>query len=575
MNHYFSSQIMERLRGRLQKLYGNRADCCLERLAMMVGRYGVSPSGSKPHISWDQKDSILITYGDMILAPGEKPLATLKRFLDQKLKGIFSTVHLLPFFPYSSDDGFSVIHFRNVNPEWGDWPAIQALRENFRLMFDLVLNHVSRQSGWFQDYQAGVAPGRRYFIEVDSRVDVSGVVRPRSFPLLTAVTTSAGKRLVWTTFSDDQIDLNFTNPDVLFELLDILLFYVSMGARIIRLDAIAYLWKRIGTPCIHLPETHEVVKLFRDFLELVAPDVLLLTETNVPQPENYSYFGNGDEAHAVYQFALPPLLLHALQSGTSKYLTAWASALPLLPAGCAVLNFTASHDGIGVRPLQGLLPDEEIRTLVERVRKLGAEVSTQRNSDGSDSPYELNITYFDAMRGNGDPDPLHVQRFICSQTIPLVLKGIPAVYFHSLTATPNDVEGVKRTGRARSINRRKWSQKELEDALKDEKSPTARVFREYTRLLQLRSQHAAFHPDGAQRILELGESLFAVERTSPDGQETLLAISNCTAQPVLAPIDQLELKSSAHKWQDLIRNKSPETVDNTIRLEPYQSVWLT
>ena len=349
--------------------------------------------------------------------------------------------------------------------------------------------------------------GGSYFIEVDPAADLSAVVRPRSLPLLTAVTTPAGKRLVWTTFSDDQIDLNFANPDVLFELLDILLFYISMGARIIRLDAIAYLWKRIGTPCIHLPETHEVVKLFRDFLELVAPDVLLLTETNVPQPENYSYFGNGDEAHAVYQFALPPLLLHALQSGTSKYLTAWASALPVLPAGCAVLNFTASHDGIGVRPLQGLLPDEEIRTLVERVRTLGAEVSTQRNSDGSDSPYELNITYFDAMRGNGDPDPLHVQRFLCSQTIPMVLKGIPAVYFHSLTATPNDVEGVKRTGRARSINRRKWSQNELEDALKDEKSPAARVFREYTRLLQLRAQHAAFHPDGAQRILEYGRKL--------------------------------------------------------------------
>ena len=288
--------------------------------------------------------------------------------------------------------------------------------------------------------------------------------------MLTTVTTPAGKRSVWTTFSDDQIDLNFANPDVLFELLDILMLYVSMGARIIRLDAIAYLWKRIGTPCIHLPETHEVVKLFRDFLEIVAPDVLLLTETNVPQPENYSYFGNGDEAHVVYQFALPPLLLHALQFGTSKYLTAWASALPVLPAGCAVLNFTASHDGIGVRPLQGLFPDEEIRTLVERVRALGAQVSTRRNSDGSDSPYELNITYFDAMRGNGDPDPLHVQRFLCSQTIPLVLKGIPAVYFHSLTATPNDVEGVKRTGRARSINRQKWSQGELEDALKDEKS---------------------------------------------------------------------------------------------------------
>jgi sucrose phosphorylase len=569
MSRSFSSQILERLHGRLEKLYGDQAERCLERLSMMVGRYGVgSVKRSVTASRWDQRDALLITYGDILQAPGEKPLATLKCFLDQRLKDTFNSVHVLPFFPYSSDDGFSVIHFRNVNPELGDWPAIQALGENFRLAFDLVLNHVSRQSGWFQDYQAGVAPGRHYFIAVEPGADVSAVVRPRSLPLLTAVTTPAGKHMVWTTFSDDQIDLNFANPDVLFEMLDILLFYVSMGARVIRLDAIAYLWKRIGTPCIHLPETHEIVKLFRDFLEIVAPDVVLLTETNVPQEENYSYFGAGDEAHAAYQFALPPLLLHALQSGTTKYLTAWATALPVLPTGSAVLNFTASHDGIGVRPLQGVLPDEEIRTLVERVQTLGAQVSTRKNSDGSDSPYELNITYFDAMRGNGDPDPLHVQRFMCSQTIPMVLKGIPAVYFHSLTATPNDMEGVKRTGRARSINRRKWTRTELDDALKDKSSNAARVFGEYTRLLQLRAGHAAFHPDGAQKILNLGENVFAVERTSPAGKETILAISNCTGQPVHVPIAERDRT-------DLILTKKPEMVGNAIRLDPYQSVWLT
>ena len=560
---------MESLRKRFETLYGTDAARCMERIAMMVGRYGIgAATRPAPASRWDQRDAMLITYGDTIQAPGEKPLVTLKKFLDARLKGTFSFLHVLPFFPYSSDDGFSVIHFRTVNPDMGDWPDIQTLGKDFRLTVDLVLNHVSRQSGWFQDYQAGVAPGRHYFIEVEPGADVSAVVRPRSLPLLTAVTTPAGKRMVWTTFSDDQIDLNFANPDVLFEMLDILLLYVSMGARIIRLDAIAYLWKRIGTSCIHLPETHEIVKLFRDFLEIVAPDVVLLTETNVPQEENYSYFGAGDEAHAAYQFALPPLLLHALQSGTTKYLTAWATALPVLPPGSTVLNFTASHDGIGVRPLQGVLPDEEIRTLTERVKTLGAQVSTRKNSDGSDSPYELNITYFDAMRVNGDPDPLHVQRFMCSQIIPMVLKGIPAVYFHSLTATPNDMDGVKRTGRARSINRRKWTQSELDDALKDKSSNAARVFGEYTRLLQLRAGHTAFHPDGAQRILNLGESVFAVERTSPDGKEIILAISNCTGQPVHVPIDERDRT-------DLILNKTPEMVGNTVRLDPYQSVWLT
>ena len=542
----------------------------MKRLTMLVGRYGVSGSATDSATGWDQKDVVLITYGDALQAPGEKPLAVLKQFVDQNLKDAFSTIHLLPFFPYSSDDGFSIIHFRHVNPDWGDWPAVQAIHEHFRLMVDLVLNHVSRQCGWFQDYQAGVAPGRRYFIEADPHADLSSVVRPRTSPLLSRAMTPSGPHHVWTTFSDDQIDLNFANPDVLFEMLDILMLYISMGARVIRLDAIAYLWKRIGTPCIHLPETHEIVKLFRDFLEVVAPDVLLLTETNVPQSENYSYFGNGDEANLVYQFALPPLLLHALQFGTAKYLSAWASSLPVLPPRCAVLNFTASHDGIGVRPLQGLLPEKEIRALFEKARGLGAAISTKNDANGKESPYELNITYFDAMRGGQGPDPFHIPRFMCSQTIPMVLKGIPAVYFQSLTATPNDVDGVARTGQARSINRRKWALAELNRELQDGNSNTGRVFGEYKRLLQLRTEHTAFHPDGNQRILDLGDSVFAVERISPDGKELVIAISNCTAQSVHVTLDERDCQR-----RDILRNQEPERVGNQVRLEPYQSVWLT
>ncbi len=569
MRSPLSQQTLERLRGRLRGLYGEQAERCLERLAMMAGRYGVAAAARPaPATRWDSRDAVLITYGDMIRAPDEPPLATLKRFADDRLKDAFSTIHVLPFFPYSSDDGFSVIHFRTVNPELGDWPDIQALGKNFRLAFDLVLNHVSRASGWFQDYLAGIAPGRRYFIEPDPGADLSAVVRPRSLPLLTPVTTPGGKRSVWTTFSEDQIDLDFSNPDVLFELLDILLFYVSMGARVIRLDAIAYLWKRAGTPCIHLPETHEIVKLFRDVLEAVAPDVLLLTETNVPQAENYSYFGDGDEAHIAYQFALPPLLLHALQSGTARHLNAWASALPTLPAGCTVLNFTASHDGIGLRPLQGLLPDTEIRALVARMQTLGAQVSTRRNSDGTDSPYELNITYFDAMRGNGEPAAAHIQRFLCSQTIPLALKGIPAIYFNSLVAAGNDEEGARRTGRARSLNRRKWSRAELDEALKDEKSNAAQVFQECIRLLRLRAGHPAFHPDGDQKILDLGESVFAVERTSPDGRETVLAITNCAGEPAAVPTSVVRNRT------DLILGEKPRTDGDATRLSPYQSIWL-
>ncbi len=370
----FDSARVNSLRHRFDRLYKKIGLHCFERMQMIVGRYGVGVDIKPPVEPWSEKDAVLITYGDMVRAADERPLATLHSFLNRHLKKAFNTVHVLPFFPYSSDDGFSVIDFREVNHDLGTWDDIEALSRDFRIMADLVLNHVSRQSRWFRYYVAGVSPARFYFIEADPAADYSSVVRPRATPLLSSTQTRDGERHVWTTFSDDQVDLNFKNPDVLFEFIDILFFYISKGVRVFRLDAIAYLWKDLGTPCIHLPQTHQIVKLFRDIIELLAPDVLLITETNVPQDENISYFGNGDEAHIVYQFPLPPLLLHALQTGQGRYLTEWAAALPALPRGRTFLNFTASHDGIGVRPLEGILSDAEIAKLADGGRGTGAAV---------------------------------------------------------------------------------------------------------------------------------------------------------------------------------------------------------
>ena len=367
-------ETMSRLRGRFARLYGeSMASQLIQRLGVLLGHYGYGGISEpyQPSTLWDQSDTLLITYGDMIKTPGEKPLATLRRFLNQYLAGTMSAVHILPFCPYSSDEGFSVIDYRRVDKDLGDWADIENIGEHFDLMFDLVLNHVSRKSTWFQHFVNGKAPARDYFIVTDPKTDLSAVVRPRTSPLLSPTQTPYGELCVWTTFSADQVDLNFSNPDVLFEFLDILLLYVSHGAKIIRLDAIAYLWKKPGTSCVNLPETHEVVKILRDVLDVVDRGVLLLTETNLPHEQNISYFGNGDEAHMVYQFSLPPLLLHALHTGQTRYIKEWASSLPEVPQGCTFLNFTASHDGIGVRPLEGLIPDAELDELVYAVEQRG------------------------------------------------------------------------------------------------------------------------------------------------------------------------------------------------------------
>ena len=527
-----------------------------------------------------ERDVILITYGDQIQSPDKTPLHNLAEVLDATVKGAITGVHILPFSPYSSDDGFSVIDYYAVNPDCGDWDDVARLGENFRLMFDLVVNHISAHSDWFNAFLAGDPAFANAFIVVEPGTDLSMVVRPRALPLLTAVTTSSGEeKLVWTTFSTDQIDLNFADPAMLLRILDVLLFYVAQGAEIIRLDAIAYLWKIIGTSCIHLEQTHRVVKLFRAVLDAVTPGVMLITETNVPHAENISYFGDGsDEAQLVYQFPLPPLTLHALMRGDASYLTRWAAALepPSAPtvARTTFYNFLASHDGVGVRPVEGILPPDEVQAMAKRVLAHGGHVSYKANSDGSQSAYELNISYFDALSDPHSDEPQNVQvaRFMVSQAIMLALQGIPAIYVHSLFGSRNFYAGVEQTGRYRSINREKFQRAVLESALADPTSLRAQVFAAYRHLLAVRAQHRAFHPNGPQRVLDVHPAIFAVERTSPEGAETVVCLHNVSAQPVTCTVPVLNTAACHDLLSDAIF-----PIENSaciVQLTPYQVAWL-
>ena len=519
------------------------------------------------NVRWDESDIVLITYGDSVQIPGETPLNTLRRFLELYLKDELSYVHILPFFPYSSDDGFSVIDYRIVDPELGNWNDVESLTANFKLMFDLVINHISQKSDWYQNYLKGNGPGKNFFIEADPNEDYSHVVRPRSLPLLTPAETVDGLKHVWTTFSADQIDLNFSNPALLTEMIEVFLFYLERGASMIRLDAIAFLWKEKGTNCLHLPQTHEFVKLLRDITDYLSQSLILLTETNVPNKENLSYFGNDDEAHMVYQFSLPPLLLNTLFTENSTYLTKWASSIPELPESNTFFNFTASHDGVGVRPLEGLLPQEEFNRLVEGMKRNGARISTKRNSDGSDSPYEINIAYFDAMRGiHSGMDKLQNDRFICSQTIMMTMKGVPAFYIHSLLATHNYTEGVEKTGMNRTINRRKWNYDELIKLIESETEHNF-VLNRLKKLIQIRKANKSFHPNCSQQIMDVGKSIFCLSRNNGE----LLSISNITSK-------RIELNIG--KTDQLVKNRYTDLISgfdysfNISHLDPYQTVWL-
>ncbi len=566
------ASIQERLLRGLCRIYGQDGVSWLPRVVQLLERYqhlgGVSRA-----TRWDERDVVLITYGDQIRQDDCTPLASLRRFLmDYQLVDVFSTVHVLPFFPYTSDDGFSVIDYRAVDPALGNWQDIGELCEQVDLVFDLVLNHVSRQSAWFQGYISGDPRYADYFIEMDPAVDLSAVTRPRSLPLLTPVQTPAGERHVWTTFSGDQVDLNYANPAVLLDVLDVLLFYIQQGARFIRLDAVAYLWKEAGSCSIHLPQAHAVVKLMRDVVELLAPDVVLLTETNVPHAENISYFGEGDEAHMVYQFSLPPLLADALLQHDARALGDWLSGLEAAGAGTTFFNFTASHDGLGVRPLEGLLSAPRREQLVQAARQRGGLVSTKRNPDGSDAPYELNITYLDLLSESaGGTAQIQTRRFLASQAITLALRGIPGVYFHSLVGSHNDRTAARASGIARRINRRKFERTELDRLLLSEDSLQHHVFFAYRKLLAVRIAQPAFHPEAAQTVLASSHSeLLAFLRTSLDATEQILVLANVSDRTLavdLSPWNHLSL------GRDLLTGISP-TLD-TCQLGPYQVAWLT
>ena len=567
---------MQRIHARLAYLYGeSRADSISRRIERLIKTHRQLRTRVVQGTFWSHRDVVLITYGDSVQSSAEPPLKTLHDFLNRYLNDGISMVHILPFFPWSSDDGFSVTDFRAVKSELGTWQDIRRISEDFDITIDLVLNHCSRENLWFVDYIFGDAPACRYFIELDPSTNLSMVTRPRSTPVLSGVRTQTGMRHVWTTFSNDQVDLDYTNPDVLLEFIDILLYYIRRGARMVRLDAIAYLWKTVGTSCIHLPQTHQVVKLFRDVLEQVEPAALIMTETNVPHLENIRYFGYGDEAQVVYQFSLPPLLLHALYAGTARHLREWAQGLEAFdePDNCTYLNFSASHDGVGLRPLEGLVPVDEVNAMLDAMRQRGGYISTKSNADGSESPYELNISYFDAFREPEGDNRWHIAMFMASQIIVLSFKGIPAVYIHCLTATPNDTLGVERTGMTRSVNRRKWDKAELEYLIGDADSETGEVFSRFTHLLTLRREQTAFHPDASQHILDLGDHVFAFERIALDGAQRILVLANLTATTVELTLEHLPADIVQRK--ELLGITPAGFTADSLRLEPYDVFWFS
>ncbi|HHA1799499.1 TPA: sugar phosphorylase [Enterobacter hormaechei subsp. xiangfangensis] len=521
------NNVNAKIKKLINHIYGESfSDAHLNVLLTKLEKVAVNIT-EKRKSGWDEKDVVLITYADQFSAKGEKALPVFTRFYNEWLSRTFSHVHLLPFYPWSSDDGFSVIDYHEVAPETGTWRDVAELKQSASLMFDFVCNHMSAKSEWFANYLAQKPGYEDFFISVDPETDLSAVTRPRALPLLTPFTLNDGSvRHLWTTFSDDQIDLNFASPQVLIAMVDVLLHYLMEGARYIRLDAVGFMWKIPGTTCIHLEQTHCLIQLFRAITDAVAPGTVIITETNVPHKDNISYFGDGEnEAQMVYQFSLPPLVLHAVHRQDVKALCQWAGSLTLPSTYTTWFNFLASHDGIGLNPLRGILPESEILSLVEKLQQEGALVNWKNNPDGTRSPYEINVTYLDALSLRDSSDDERIARFILAHAVLLSFPGVPAVYIQSILGSRNDYEGVERLGYNRAINRKKYTAGQVDRELNNNKSIRYQIYSRLSELIAIRRGERAFHPDSQAIFDAIGEHILKIVRVAENG-ERMTALFN-------------------------------------------------
>lgn len=531
---------------------------------------------------FSEKDIVLITYGDIIKGRYKKPLSCLYTFARKYLKDAFNTIHILPFFPYSSDRGFSIIDYEQVNPELGTWNDINNIRNGFKLMFDIVLNHISAESLWFQEFLNGHPYYKDFFIVFSTKAILADeqlklITRPRTSELFTEFATINGTKLVWTTFSPDQIDLNYKNPDVLMKMVYILLYYIRRGASIIRLDAVTYLWETLGTNCAHLKQTHIIIKLFREIINIAAPYVLLITETNVPHEDNIKYFGNSsDEAHMVYNFALPPLVLYTYLKEDSQKLTNWAKEIKKISNKATYFNFLDSHDGIGLFPVKSILSEEDIRFLVLKTLERGGFISYRTNQDGFDVPYELNITWYSAVNDENENEDIHLQikRFISTRAIALAFIGVPGIYIHSLLGSKNDAESVISEKQTRSINRKVLKENNLHSLLKDINSSAHRVLTSLIKIIKIRNSEKLFDPSSDQLILDISPKVFALIRFN--NINNIICINNISKWAIDISVDKENIPFWSDVWIDIITNKTYTAEKNKLFLKalPYDVLWL-
>ena len=548
----------------------NEIDLIAEEISQIINHF--NRNNKKKNWFVSEKTTMVICYGDSIYSKNKKHLKTFQAFFNKKLNKFIDTIHFLPFYPSSSDSGFAVKDHYKIDSKFGNWLNIKNFSSKAHIMADMVINHASARGLWFKNFLKEKKPGKDYFLLVNSKFNTSKVVRPRDHKLLKEINIFKKKEYLWRTFSDDQIDLNFKNPKVLLRFIKIMLHLINNGVTIFRLDAIAYLWKKSGTKCINLKQTHEIVKVLRIISDSLSIKSIIVTETNLPEKENLSYFGNNDESNWIYNFTLPPLLIYSLLFENGTYLNAWSKRLPQTKKGNSYLNFIASHDGIGMRPLEGIINNQSIKKLLLRLKKNGSKFSYRKVNNNKKKVYESNITVFDALKvSDKDKKGLYnFQRYIAAHAIMFSFEGVPAIYFNSLFGKSNDEARYVITGNNRDVNRFKWNELNILKKIKSNSSKEYYIFETLKYLLKIRKNQKAFHPNAHRTNINLGNNFFCIKRVSLDKKQTILCITNLTSK-----LQNAKINKKYNKFKNLIDSNVKPKILNSINLKPFETIWLS
>ena len=564
-----NKKSLEKIFNKIYKSENNINKFYIREIIYLINKY--NKNRKKEDLKINESTSLVICYGNSVTDGNKKSLKVFNKFYMKYLKNNFDSVHFLPFYPSSSDSGFAVKDHYKIEPRLGSWKDVKLISKNCNLMADLVINHSSARGLWFSNFLKNKSPGKDYFFTVDKNFNSKKVIRPREHELLKKIKLSNKTKYLWRTFSPDQIDLNFKNPKVLIRFIKIIFNLINNGVRIFRLDAIAYLWKENGNTCINHTNTHNIIKFIRLVCNLLKTECIIITETNLPEKENLSYFGNNDEANWIYNFSLAPILVYSLLFEDSNKITKWSKNFPIAKLNNNYLNFIASHDGIGMRPIEGILSTNTQKKFLSRLKKNGGEFSYRKVQGVKKKVYEANITLFNAFKYS-DFDKSGIfgfERYMAAHTIMISFDGIPAIYFNSMFGNSNDNSKYIISGNKRDLNRYRWNKDKIEDHLKDQNSKQNKYYKNMSNILAIRSKQKAFHPNAIRKTLKLGSNFFGIKRVSTDNKQSIYCITNMTSK-----LQLLKVNKNIFYKRNLFNSKLTKK-SGKIQFDPFQTVWLT